>query len=469
MPQVTMEKITRLAKARGFVFPGSAIYGGLANSWDYGPLGTLLKNNIRDWWWERFVLQRADMLGMDAAILMNPRVWEASGHLAGFHDVLVDCKVCRSRYRADHLIEDAFPEMRVEGKSPQDLTDFMKQHRPPCPKCGEGGHWTEARVFNLLFETSIGSLDSKDARSAVYLRGELAQAMFVNFSYVLQTSRKRLPFGIASVGKVFRNEITPGNFTYRTLEFDLMELEYFVREEEWEHWFSYWIEEQGRWLSEMGFRQDHLRRREHTKDELSHYSAKTADIEYRAPLGWKELFGCAYRTDFDLKNHASQSGTDLLYTDPATGDKFYPHVIEPTFGLTRLMLMVMLEAYAEEEVPNAEGSPETRVVMRFHPRLAPFKAAVLPLSKKPELTQPAGELYRELLQHLPCDYDETQSIGRRYRRQDEIGTPCCVTVDFQSAKDRTVTVRDRDTMKQERMGTPEVLGYVKRICSPASA
>ncbi len=453
-----MDKIINLAKTRGFVFPGSEIYGGLANSWDYGPLGVELKNNLRNWWWKRFVHQRADMVGIDPAILMNPKVWEASGHVSNFNDALVDCKICKTRHRADHLIENAFPDLKVEGKSPEELTEIIVSKKIKCPKCG-GTDFTKARKFNLLFETHIGTVEGD--KDSIYLRGELAQAMFVNFKNVLMVSRKRLPFGIAACGRAFRNEITPGNFTYRTLEFDLMEFEYFIKEEEWEKQFNYWLEEQKAWVEEIGLKKKDIRVREHNKEELSHYSKRTVDIEYNTPFGWKEMFGLAYRTDFDLKNHMEKSGVDLRYTDPETGEKFIPHVIEPTFGLTRLVLMVMLAAYTEEEAPTADGGKEKRVVMKFHPHLSPYKVAVLPLSKKEGLTREAKKVFAELIKYFVCDYDETQSIGRRYRRQDEIGTPYCVTYDFDSLDDKAVTVRDRDTMKQERVAIKDLVSYLR--------
>jgi len=441
---VTMEKLVALAKQRGFVYPGSEIYGGLANSWDYGPLGVELKNNIRSWWWDRFVHGRTDMVGLDAAIMMNPKVWEASGHVANFNDALIDCKACKARHRADHLIEETYPEMKVDGFSPEELTSIIIEKEIACPKCGKRD-FTDAREFNQLFQTSIGKTEGD--KSTIYLRGEIAQAMFVNFKNIVESSRKCLPFGIASVGKVFRNEITPGNFTFRTLEFDLMEFEYFIRDAAWEQTFEYWLGEMHAWLAEMGFDAAHVRVREHTKDELSHYSKRTVDIEYHTPFGgWKEMFGLAYRTDFDLKNHAEHSGQKLEYRDPVSGDVFVPHVVEPTFGLTRLTLMTMLEAYTEEEING-----ETRVVMKFHPRVAPYKIAVLPLSKKAELNAVAKPLQERLTKRWYTDYDETQSIGKRYRRQDEIGTPYCVTVDFDSLEDKAVTIRDRDTMEQVRV------------------
>ncbi len=466
MPATSLDQIVSLSKRRGFVFPGSEIYGGLANSWDYGPLGTELKNALRDWWWERFVHKRQDMVGIDAAIMMNPKVWVASGHVANFNDAMVDCKKCRSRFRADHLIEDFDSSVKVEGKSPAELTQIIQDAKIPCPTCGSVGQFTDARVFNLLFRTQLGVLEQSDDKHDVYLRGEIAQAMFVNFKNVLNTSRKRLPFGIASVGKAFRNEITPGNFTFRTLEFDLMEFEYFIREQEWEKTFEYWLQEQQSWLEEVGFSKERLRVREHTKDELSHYSKRTVDVEYHTPFGWKEMFGLAYRTDFDLKNHAEQSGEELLYTDPDTNEKFVPHVVEPTFGLSRFTLMTLLESYDEEKLPDSD----TRVVLHLHPRIAPVQVAILPLSKKEHLIAKAQELYKKIIQEtdLRVDFDVTGSIGKRYRRQDEIGTPRCITVDFgtlgedanQGEKD-TVTIRDRDTLKQERMSIEAMIKQLR--------
>lgn len=455
MPATSLDQIVSLSKRRGFVFPGSEIYGGLSNSWDYGPLGTEMKNAIRDWWWERFVQKRQDMVGIDAAIMMNPKVWEASGHVANFNDAMVDCKNCKARHRADHLIENAYPDIKVEGKSPAELTEIIREKKIACPTCGDKSQLTDARKFNLLFGTHLGAVESEQSQT-VYLRGEIAQAMFVNFKNVLNTTRKRLPFGIASVGKAFRNEITPGNFTFRTLEFDLMEFEYFIRAGEWEQAFEYWLREQQQWIQDIGFSSERLRVREHSQDELSHYSRRTADIEYHTPFGWKEMFGLAYRTDFDLKNHMEQSGEDLQYTDPDDPtQKFIPHVIEPTFGLSRLTLMTLLEAYDEEKL---EGD-DTRTVLRLHHRIAPVQLAILPLSKKENLISKAQELYKKIIHEtaLRVDFDVTGSIGKRYRRQDEIGTPRAVTVDFgtlgedatQGEKD-TVTLRDRDTLKQER-------------------
>lgn len=449
---VTMEKVVSLCKRRGFVFQGSEIYGGLANTWDYGPLGVELKNNIQQAWWKFFVKDRADIVGLDAAVLMNPKVWESSGHVANFNDAQVDCLQCKSRFRADHLIEDALENIKVEGLSLKDLDKLIEQNKIKCPKCGQS-KFTKTRVFNLLFKTNIGPVasDSDD----VFLRGELAQSMFTNFKNVLNTTRRKLPFGIAQVGKAFRNEITPGNFIFRTLEFDLMEFEYFIRENEWEKYFEYWMGEMEKWLDEAGIDRSRTRVREHSADELSHYSKKTVDIEFETPFGWKELYGLAYRTDFDLKNHMEKSGVDLTYLDPHTNEKFIPHVIEPTFGLSRSVLMVLLSAYHEEKVDG-----ETRVVMKFKKNMAPFQVAVLPLVNK--LNDAATEVWEQLRTSYSTDFDSSGSIGKRYRRHDEIGTPYCITVDYETIeKDQAVTVRDRDTMKQERVKIKELNQFLK--------
>src|SRR3989338_6995181 len=427
MPDVSMETIVNLCKSRGFVFAGSEIYGGMANSWDYGPLGVELKRNIMNAWWQRFVTSRGDMVGIDAAVIMNPKVWEASGHVDGFTDPLVECKKCHERFRADQI-------------------DTSKA----CATCGTKEGFTDPKNFNLLFKTFIGS--TEDNKSVAYLRGELAQAMFVDFLQVLMSSRKRVPFGIAQQGKCYRNEITPGNFIFRTREFNLMEFEYFIHESEWEKWFEYWLEQMKSWLDFCGVKCEHLVFHEIEDGERAHYSKRTVDIEYLYPFGQKELYGLAYRTDFDLMRHMEKSGVDMRYTDPKTQEKYIPHVIEPTFGIDRTVLVTMLEAYSEEQAPTAEaGKTDLRVVMRFPKELAPFKIAVLPLSKKPEPAAVAEPLAQSLRQRWATDYDETQSIGKRYRRQDEIGTPLCVTVDFDSLNDQSVTVRDRDTMQQVRI------------------
>lgn len=452
-----MEKVVSLCKRRGFVYPGSEIYGGLANTWDYGPLGIELKKNIQDAWWNFFVRSRLDMVGLDAAVLMNPKVWAASGHVTCFNDAMVDCKECKSRFRADHLIEDAVDGIKVEGLEPKDLDKLIKSNKIKCPKCGST-NFTPARVFNLLFQTYIGPV-AEDS-SPVYLRGELAQSMFVDFKQILETSRKKIPFGIAQVGKCFRNEITPGNFIFRTIEFDLMEFEYFVKEEEWEKWFDYWLDQMKKWLDIVGIDSKRTKVREHDKDELSHYSKRTVDIEFETPFGWKELYGCAYRTNFDLSNHQEHSGKDLQYFDPETNEKFVPHVIEPTFGLTRSVLMVLLSAYEEETVKDAKGNAETRVVLKLNKNIAPFKVAVLPLVNK--LNDKAKELWGKLSPHFSTDFDTTGSIGKRYRRQDEIGTPYCITFDFDSLEDNSVTVRDRDTMEQERVKINKLQEYLAK-------
>ena len=432
-----MEKIISLSKRRGFIFPGSELYGGLANAWDYGPLGAQLKKNIKDEWWRWFVERRADMVGIDAALLMNSKVWEASGHLKEFSDPLVECKGCHNRFRADQIDVGA-----------------------PCAVCGGSKGFTEKVNFNLMLKTYLGP--AEDSAHVAYFRPELAQAMFVNFKNIIETMRKRLPFGIASQGKAFRNEITPGNFIFRTREFDLMEFEYFIRESEWEKHFEYWLSEMKHWLKHLGINEKNLRFVEIPDGERAHYSKRTIDVEYLYPFGQKELYGLAYRTDFDLKNHMEKSGEDLRYLDPETQEKFLPHVIEPTFGLDRSVLAAMLEAYNEEDAPTAEeGETEKRVVMKFPIWMAPIKVAFLPLSKKEELTRIAKSIYEEISKVYVSEYDETQSIGRRYRRQDEIGTPFCVTVDFDSINDKKVTVRNRDTMKQDRIPIADVSSFLK--------
>ncbi len=449
--EVTMEKVVSLCKRRGFVFQGSEIYGGLANTWDYGPLGVELKNNIQQAWWKFFVKDRPDIVGIDAAVLMNPKVWEASGHVENFNDAQVDCKKCKGRFRADHLIEDQLDNVKVEGLTLDDLDILITQNKIKCPKCG-ASDFTSTRVFNLLFKTNIGpvSSDSED----VYLRGELAQSMFTNFRNVLNTTRKKLPFGIAQVGKAYRNEITPGNFIFRTLEFDLMEFEYFIKENEWEKHFDYWLDQMNNWIDFVGIDQNRTRVRQHTEDELSHYSKKTVDIEFETPFGWKELYGLAYRTDFDLKNHMEQSGVDLTYLDPYTNKKFIPHAVEPTFGLSRSVLMVLLSAYHEEEVDGNK-----RVVMKFKPNIAPYNIAVLPLVNK--LNDEAMKVWETLRKTFSADFDTSGSIGKRYRRHDEIGTPYCLTIDYDTVeKDQAVTVRDRDTMEQERIKIKDLETYL---------
>jgi glycyl-tRNA synthetase len=419
-----MERVVNLCKRRGFVFPSAELYGGFRSTYDYGPLGVLMLRNVKDAWWRTMVQLRDDVVGIDAAILSSPRIWEASGHLANFTDPLVDCRRCKERFRADE----------VEGR---------------CPSCGSTD-LTEARAFNLMFKTFVGPVE--DEAHVAYLRPETAQGMFVNFANVLQTTRKRPPFGIAQVGKSFRNEITPGNFVFRTREFEQMELEYFVPPAEGPKWFGYWCAERLAWYRELGIPAESLRLREHRPEERSHYSSMTSDVEFRFPWGWGELEGVANRTDYDLRAHARASGTPLEYFDQASGERYVPHVIEPAAGATRAMMAFLLAAYDEDEVGG-----ERRTVLRLHPRLAPYAVAVLPLSRKEPLTTLARDVLRLVQERYMCDYDETQSIGRRYRRQDEIGTPACVTVDFESLEDRAVTIRDRDTTAQVRVPISRLL------------
>lgn len=432
----TMENLESLAKRRGFIFQSSEIYGGMANSWDYGPLGIELKNNIKQLWWKTFVQERTDMVGLDAAIIMNPKVWEASGHIAGFSDPLVDCKKCKRRFREDHL-EDA----------------------SVCPDCG--GELTDSKQFNLMFKTSVGPVDGEG--SVAYLRPETAQGIFADFKNILETSRKKLPFGVAQIGKAFRNEITTGNFLFRVREFEQMEIEYFIREEEWEQHFEHWLEQMKKWVAMIGLKDEDVVYHDIEKEELAHYSKRTIDVEFKYPFGLKELYGLAYRTDYDLKKHIEHSGKDLTYRDPETNEKIVPHVIEPSLGVDRTFLAVMLSAYEEIEGGRGDDSKqEKEVVLRLPKILAPIKAAILPLSKKPELQKVSEEITAQLQKHWMVQYDETGSIGKRYRRQDEIGTPYCITVDFDTLEDKAVTVRDRDTMEQERVQIDELVEYLQK-------
>jgi glycyl-tRNA synthetase len=440
---VTMDKIVALCKRRGFIFPSSEIYGGLGSTYDYGHYGVLLKRNVKDEWWRSMLQERDDIVALDAAILMSPRVWEASGHLASFTDPLVDCRRCGQRFRADHLDQLECPEK-------------PSKHPGEGPNCD----LTEARAFNLMFETTIGPV--KESGAEIYLRPETAQGIFVDFPQVMQTSRKKPPFGIAQVGKSFRNEITPGNFIFRTREFEQMEMEFFVPPGEADKWFEYWLGERMRWYTDLGIRPDRLRLRAHDADELSHYSSGTSDVEYLFPIGWSELEGIANRGDFDLRQHAEHSGKKLEYFDSGSGERYVPHVIEPAAGADRATLAYMVDAYDEEEV---EG--EQRTVLRLHPRLAPVKAAVLPLVRKDGLPELAREVYAKLKPVVQAEYDEGGSIGRRYRRQDEIGTPWGITVDHQSTQDRTVTLRDRDSLEQTRIPIDELADeLVHRLASP---
>ena len=430
-----MEAITSLAKRRGIAFPSSEIYGGLRSAWDYGPLGVELRNNVRRAWWRSMVQLRADVVGLEAAVIMSPRVWEASGHVGGFTDPLIECESCHRRFREDQL------EERV------------------CPEC-EGTEFTEPRQFNLMFQTHMGPVE--DDASVAYLRPETAQGMFVDFVTVQQAGRKKLPFGIAQIGKSFRNEITPGNFIFRTREFEQMEMEYFVEPGDDEEWFEFWVIERERWYTDLGIRGEHLRLREHASDELSHYSKRTVDIEYAFPFtDWGELEGIANRTDFDLKAHAEASGEDLTYFDQEKQERYFPYVIEPAAGVDRALLAFLCDAYRVEEAPTASGGTEKRTLLALHKDLAPVKVAVLPLSRNEKLTPEARRVFDEVKPHWMCDYDDAGSIGRRYRRQDEAGTPYAVTVDFDSLEDHQVTVRDRDSMAQDRIPMDNLVTYLQ--------
>lgn len=448
-----MEEIIALCKRRGFFYPSSEIYGGLANTWDFGHYGTLLKNNLRDIWWKMFVLDRDNMVGIDASIFLNPKVWEASGHVAGFTDALVDCRNCKFRTRADHLIEDNLKDIKVEGLPVEKLTEIIHEHKLKCPRCGVSD-FTDVRRFNLLFSTQVGIVE--ESKSLVYLRGEIAQGIFVNFKNILNSMRVKIPFGIAQQGKAFRNEITMGQSVFRTLEFDLMEFEYFIHPDTWNEVYEFWRTEMVRYAKEIGLDSSRIRWREHEDFERSHYSTKTMDVEYNYPFGWKEMFGLAYRTDFDLKNHMQHSGKDLRYLDPKTNEKYVPHVIEPTFGLSRLTGTTIIDAYREEEVKG-----EKRVYLKFAPAVAPIKVAVFPLQKDEKLRKMAQVVYREMKSHYVSEFDDNGNIGKMYRRQDEIGTPLCVTIDFASLEDQSVTVRNRDTMKQERVPTASLIAYIR--------
>ena len=458
--EVTMDKITALAKGRGFVYPGSEIYGGLANTWDYGPLGVEFKNNIKKAWWKKFVQESKYNVGLDAAILMNPQTWVASGHVGGFADPLIDCKACKARFRADKLIEDYLKEQGkeevVDGWSNEKLEGFIKDNGIKCPECGKTD-FTDIRQFNLMFKTFQGV--TEDSKAELFLRPETAQGIFVNFRNVQRTSRKKIPFGIAQIGKSFRNEITPGNFTFRTREFEQMELEFFCEPGTDLEWFSYWKEYCVSFLKSLGMKEEHIKLRDHSQEELSHYSNATTDIEYLFPFGWGELWGIADRTDFDLKQHIEHSGQEMNYVDPETGNKYVPYCIEPSLGADRVALAFLIDAYDEETVTDAKGKEDTRTVLRLHPALAPYKAAVLPLAKK--LSPVAEPIHEELSKYFAVDYDTAGSIGKRYRREDEIGTPFSICVDFDTQEDGCVTIRDRDTMDQVRVPVEEVKSYIE--------
>ena len=453
----TMDKVVALCKTRGFIFPGSEIYGGLANSWDYGPLGVEFKNNVKRAWWKKFVQESRYNVGLDSAIIMNPEAWVASGHVGGFSDPLMDCKQCRARHRADKLIEDyAFENGTNDNPAAwsfEEMSAFIKEKGIACPSCG-GHEFTDIKKFNLMFKTFVGV--TEDSSSTVYLRPETAQGIFVNFPAIARSTRKKLPFGVAQIGKSFRNEITPGNFTFRTREFEQMELEFFCKPGTDLEWFNYWKNYCHKWLLDLGMRDENLRLRDHDPEELAFYSKATTDFEFLFPFGWGELWGVADRTDYDLGQHQNHSGKDMTYFDPETNEHYIPYVIEPSLGADRVALAFLVEAYDEEELDGGD----TRVVLHLHPALAPFKAAVLPLSKK--LSEKALELYDELAKHFPVEFDETGSIGKRYRREDEIGTPFCITYDFDTENDGCVTVRDRDTMEQVRIPMSEVASYVEQ-------
>ena len=449
--QDALKDLVSLCKRRGFIFPGSEIYDGLANTWDYGPYGTELKRNIKDLWWKKFVASRPDVLGLDSSIFLNPRVWQASGHVGNFSDPLVDCKACRERFRADHLLEEKLGEGCTIGKNFTDIAQMMKDNEIACPKCGKKD-FTEPRAFNLMFQTEIGVVEG--AGNKVYLRPETAQGIFINFKNIMDNVRPRIPFGVGQIGKSFRNEITPGNFIFRTREFEQMELEFFCEPGTEVEWYNYWKAFCMQWLGEIGINNDKLRLREHAKEELSHYSNGTSDVEYNYPFGWGEVWGIASRTDFDLTQHQNASRVKLEYYDAINNKRYIPYVVEPSLGVDRLLLVLLCDAYEVEKLDDGEE----RVVLHFHPKIAPVKAAILPLVKKGKVKEVADELFQKLIQRWNVEYDETQSIGKRYRRQDELGTPYCITVDFDTIGEGDnvnpehkgmVTVRDRDSMKQE--------------------
>ncbi len=452
----SMEKIVNLCKARGYIYPGSEIYGGLANTWDYGPLGVEFKNNVKTAWRKKFIQENKMNVGLDAAILMNPQTWVASGHVGGFSDPLIDCKECKSRHRTDKLIEEWATkngkDVIADGWSDEQTVTYINDNKIVCPVCGKL-NYTSIRKFNLMFKTFQGV--TEDAKAEIYLRPETAQGIFVNFKNVLRTTRKKLPMGIAQIGKAFRNEITPGNFTFRTREFEQMELEFFCKPGTDLEWHSYWKEYCKNWLLTLGMKEENIRLRDHEKEELSHYSNATTDIEFAFPFGWGELWGIADRTDFDLKKHMEFSKEDMNYLDTETNEKYVPYCIEPSLGADRVALAFLCNAYEEEEI--AEG--DTRIVLHLHPALAPYKVAILPLSKK--LSDKANDVYDMLSKKFICDYDETGSIGKRYRREDEIGTPYCVTIDFDTLEDNTVTIRDRDTMEQIRLPIDELNKWIE--------
>ena len=457
MPEkLTMDKLTALCKVRGYIFAGSEIYGGLANTWDYGPLGVEFKNNIKKAWWKKFVQESRTNVGLDSSILMNRQVWVASGHVGNFNDPLMDCKACKARFRADQLIEDFASKqgepVRADGWSNEELESYINERAIPCPICGKHD-FTGIRKFNMMFKTHQGV--TEDSAAEIYLRPETAQGIFVNFKNIVRSTRRKLPMGVCQIGKSFRNEITPGNFIFRTREFEQMEMEFFCKPGEDMQWFEYWRGFCRDWLLSLGIKEDNLRLRDHKAEELSHYSTATTDFEFQFPFGWGELWGIADRTDFDLKAHEATSGESMEYIDPLTNERFIPYVVEPSVGVERLALSFLCNAYEEQELEN-----DSRVVLHLHPALAPYKAAVLPLQKN-KLGEQALAVYEDLSRRFMVDYDETGSIGKRYRRQDEIGTPLCITVDFETEETGSVTVRDRDTMLQERVPLSELVSYIE--------
>ena len=449
MEEKTMDKIVALCKNRGYIFPGSEIYGGLANTWDYGPLGARLKNNIKDAWRKRFIQERKNSYEIDAAILMHPRVWEASGHVGGFSDPLIDCKECKTRHRADTLIEAFDKNAHPDSMTKQEMVDYITKNKVPCPKCGKS-NFTGIREFNLMFQTYRGV--TEDSKSVIYLRPENAQGEYVNFLNVQRTTRSKLPFSIGQIGKAFRNEITPGNFTFRTIEFEQMEFQTFCKEGTDENWYEYFKEYGKKFFMDLGIKEENLRFHDH--EELAFYAKSACDIEYKFPFGWGEINGTHNRTNYDLSRHEEYSKTAQQYLDPETNEKFIPFIIESTYGLDRAVLTVLCEAYHEEEIEEGD----VRTVLKLHPYLAPYKAAILPLSKK--LSPKAEEIYEKLAKSFMCDYDETGSIGKRYRREDEIGTPYCITIDFETENDDSVTIRDRDTMEQERVKINDIEAWL---------
>jgi len=441
--QDTLKPIVALCKRRGFIYPGSEIYGGFANTYSFGPYGAELKKNVKDLWWKTFVQQKRDMVGLDGPILLHPKTWAASGHVEGFNDALIDCKACKGRFRCDHLIENAL-QKDADGMTLEQMTQEVVQNKVKCPKCG-ASDFTGARHFNLMFHTQM-SKTSSDGDIA-YLRPETAQAIFLDFKNITDTMRVKIPFGVAQIGKAFRNEITPGNFVFRVIEFEQMEIEYFIKEQQWETTFEQWLKQMHQWCDLIGLKKERVHEKEHPKEQLSHYSKRTVDLVYDFPFGRSELYGLAYRTNFDLTRHGEYSGHLIDYTDPETREKYVPHVIEPTFGVERTLLALLCDAYEEQALENGE----TRTVLHFHPRIAPVKVAVFPLMKKEPLAEKAQQVFSMLQRIWACEYDESGAIGKRYRRQDELGTPYCITVDFDTLENDTVTLRDRDSMQQERI------------------